>query len=632
MALRKYAAGFLEECESNGLPFLTTAANGNPPIVAFKAFGSFSPSMAYLEHVTISPTLGAGPRLKCNVITGSGPLFTRQNFETATSTTGGPYSAEGRFYITEESVGGYTHGLLADTQKGIYITYVILEDAGFDSYPISTYSLAPFCLEPELGAVAVDVNNNLLPTKPIWITEGYNYSLDYAAEDPVSVSFAVNPGAGAGLVPCNDAIEPDDVIRRINGQEANDKGEYGFQAESADCITVDSRYLPNGNPEIAVNAHCAPCCRCQDYKDTSEYIKGVVLRYYKAVKKLKELIAEYNSVSQQFRNRASCCPTFGSFTPRFRIWPQQNFKLQIQAMAENNTGHTIRASSMKLKHTVTAAYDMSATDENDNVYNIEKDQPLAVIPISEASYLYYKNLNPTSRGLQFSIQSQGTVETNVDLSVLSGLSSCQLEQPTDIPSCTGYLMMTSGVVIVDPIFRKIVNLNGSPGYIKITLTFTYYGSSPNPGESPCGAAQNRIIAENVVKTVAMSPNRKSVNPCPPATGSYVTVGSDRSLAIKFSDAVHGAGSLTLTYKTFVNNAWTTASETSVSLDLTGQFEASLGSIPAEYAGAVQVAVKYTPPAAGQPPAFVTKCKAADAADEEVDIPAEAFETATTLLL
>ncbi len=632
MTLRKYAAGFLEECEANGLPFLTTAASGNPPIIAFKAFGSFSPSMAYLEHVTITPTLGAGPRLKCNVITGSGPLFTRQNFEIATSTTGGSYSSTARFYITEESVGGYTHGLLADTEKGVYITYVILEDVGFDSYPISTYSLAPFCLEPELGAVAVDVNNNLLPTKPIWITEGYNYSLDYAAEDPVNVSFAVSPGAGAGLVPCDNAIEPDDVLRRINGQEANDKGEYGFQAKSADCITVDSRYLPtSGDPQIAVNAHCAPCCRCQDYKDTSEYIKGVALLYYKMVKKLKELITEYNSVSQQFKNRAACCSTSGSFTPRFRTWPQQNFKLQIQAMAENNTGDTIRALEMKLKHAVTANSDMSATDENGNEYTISQGQPLAVIPISEASYLYYKNLNPTSRGLQFRVESQGVVETTVDLTQFAsgGSSPCQLDSFTDIPSCTGYLMMTSGIVIVDPIFRKIVNLNGTPGYIKIALTFSYLGSSPG---SPCGPAQNRTIAQNIVKTVAMSPNRKSVNPCPPATGSYITAGSDGSLAIKFSDAVYGQGSLTLIYRTFADNAWTTVSEAPVSLNLTGQFEASLGTIPAQYTGAVQVVVKYTPPAAGEPGAFVTKCKAVDAADEEVDIPAEAFETATTLLL
>lgn len=632
MAQRKYAAGFLEECESNGLPFLTTAANGNPPIVAFKVFGSFNPSTAYLQHVTITPTLGAGPRLKCDVITGSGPLLTRLNFETATSTTGGSYSSTARFYITEESVGGYTHGLLADTEKGVYVTYVILQDVGFDSYPISTYSLAPFCLEPELGVVAVDVDNSLLPTKPIWITEGYNYSLDYAAEDPVNVSFAVSPGAGAGLVPCDDVIEPDTVIRRISGQEANDKGEYGFQAESADCISVDSRYMPDGKSQITVNAHCAPCCRCQDYKDTSEYIKGVSLVYYKAVKKLKELIAQYNSISEQFKNRVACCPTFGSFTPRFRVWPQQNFKLQIQAMAENNTKHSIRALSMKLKHAVTAKNSMSATDENGNVYTIERDQPIAVIPISEASYLYYKNLNPTSKGLEFRIVSQGVVETTVDLVALPGLPSCQLEQRTDIPPCTGYLMMTSGLVIVDPVFRKIVNLNGSPEYVNITLTFTYYGSSPSPAGSPCGEAQDRVIAEDIVKQVAMSPNKKSVNPCPPATGSYVTVGSDRSLSIKFSDAVHGQGSLTLIYRTFVNNAWTTVSTTSITLNLTGQFEAPLGSISDEYTGIVQVVVKYTSPAAGQPGAFVTKCKAVDASDTDIDIPAEDFETAATLLL
>lgn len=631
MALRKYASGFLEECESNGLPFLTTAATGNPPIIAFKIFGPFTPTSAYLEHVTITPTLGAGPRLKCNIVTAFGTVFNRADFDSATSTTAGPYSATDRFYRTEESLNGYTHGLLADTQRGVYITYVIAEGVGFESYPISTYPLAPFCLEPEQGTVAVDVNNVMLPSKPIWLTEGYNYDLEYSVEDPTTVSFAVSPGAGAGIVPCNQVIQPDDVIRRINGQEANDKGEYSFQAKAADCITVDSRYLANGNPQIAVNAHCAPCCRCQDYKDTSEYIKGAALVYYKAVKRLKELITEYNSVSQQFQSRAACCTTFGSFTPRFRMWPQQNFKLQIQAMAENNTGHTIRALSMKLRHAVTAANAMSATDENGNVYSIQKDQPLAVIPISEASYLYYKNLNPTSKGLSFNIESQGVVETGVDLVSLP-VASCQLEQPTDIPACTGYLMMTSGIVIVDPIFRKIVNINGSAGYINVNLTFTYYGSSPTPAGSPCGQAQNRIIAQNVIKQVAMAPNKKSVNPCPPATGSYISVGSDRSIKLKFSDAVHGQGALTLIYRTFADNTWTTVSTTSVPVDLTGQFEAAIGVIPANFTGAVQVAVKYTPPPAGQPGALVTKCLAVDASDEAVDIPAEEFETAATLLL
>jgi len=626
MALRKYAAGFLEECESNGLPFLTTAADGNPPIVAFKVFGSFSLGTAYLEHVTITPTLGAGPRLKCNVITESGALFTRQNFDTATSTTSGTYSFTDRFYITEESLGGYTHGLLADTQKGVYITYIILDNIEFYSYPTSTYLLAPFCLEPELGTVAVDIDNNLLPAKPIWITEGYNYSLDYSVEDPVSVSFAVSPGAGAGLVPCDNVIEPEDVIRRINGQEADDKGEYGFQAKSADCITVDG--LPNS--QISVNAHCAPCCRCKDYRDVSDYIKGVALLYHNLVKRLQELITEYNSISQQFKNRAECCPTFGSFTPRFRVWPQQNFKLQIQAMAENNTENTIRAQSMQLVSTVTTKFNMSASDEGGNVYTIAANQPLAVIPISEASYLYYKNLNPTSDGLIFSIQSQGVINTSVDLMSLTGLPSCQLEHPTDIPPCTGYLMITSGLIIVDPIFRKIVNLTGNPGVVAIGLQFKYIGSDPT--QSQCSAVDQRDIGQKTID-VAISPNKKSVNPCPSATGSYIIVDSIGNVSIKFSDAVHGTQAIVkLTYKIFVNDSWSTDSTEDIPLDLTGQFEAPLGVVPSQYTGAVQVVASYTPPTSQGASTLVTKCKAVDASDEDVDIPAEAFEIATTLLL
>jgi hypothetical protein len=193
-------------------------------------------------------------------------------------------------------------------------------------------------------------------------------------------------------------------------------------------------------------------------------------------------------------------------------------------------------------------------------------------------------------------------------------------------------MMTSGIVIVDPIFRKIVNLNSSPGYVNVALTFTYFGSSPTPEGSPCGQAQNRIIAQNVVKRVAMSPNKQSVNPCPPATGSYVRVSLDREVSVEFSDALHGQGNLTLIYRTFVDNEWTTASTASISVNLTGQFEAQLETVPVQYIGPVQIVVKYTPPAAGQEGVFVTKCRATDASDNEVDIPAEEFEVATTVIL
>jgi len=631
MSPTKYAAGFLEECEANGLPFLSTAPTGNPPIVAFKVFAAGALSSAMLEYVSIALNPGLGPKLKCNVITSAGQLFSRQDFENAISTTNGPYDASQTLYRTEESLGGYVYGTLANVQKGYYITYVIIDGVEFSSYPINQYPLAPFCLEPEVGTVALDVDNAILPARPVHILEGYNYALDYSEEDPVAVTFSVSPGAGLGVEPCDTVPAIEQVLRRINGQEANDKGEFSIQAQTADCISVDSRYINGSDPQVALNSHCAPCCRCQDYKDVSDYTKGVAVLYHKAVKRLGELVTEYNVITQRFNSRIACCQTAGSFTPRFRLWPQQNFKLQIQAMAENNTGHTIRALSMKLKHAVTAKYNMAATDENGVSYSIAQGQPIACIPISDASYLYYKNLNPTNKGLLFNIESQGVIETSVDLSSLP-ITSCQQEQPNDIPSCTGYLMITSGLVIVDPIFRKIVNLNASPGYVDINLTFTYFGSSPTPQGSPCGQASNRVIAENIKKTAAMAPNKKSVNPCPSATASYLLIGTDRSVRVKFSDAVHGQSSVSLLYRTFADNAWTDAGSVSIPLNLTGQYDALLGSIPSQYTGAIQVVAKYTPPPTGQPAGFVTKCKAVDASDDEVDIPAGEFETAATIII
>lgn len=629
MTTTKYAAGFLEECEANGLPFLTTAASGNPPIVAFKVFMPGGLTSVVLEHVSITANAGVGPKLKCNVVAGNVPLFTRADFDNATNTTAGPYDDGQDIYITEEIIGGYVHGLLAHVKKGYYITYVIIEGKAFESYPINQYPLAPFCLEPEVGTVELDVDNFVLPAKPVHLEEGYNYSLGYSTENPIEVTFTVSPGAGLGLEPCDTTPELEDVIRRINGQEANNKGEISIQAPAADCISVDSRYLNGLDPTVSLNSHCAPCCRCQDYKDTSDFVKGVAVRYNQIVRGLANAIALYNVITQQFNDESelACCPTAGNFTPRFRLWPQQNFKLQIQAMAENNTDHTIRAQSMKLKTTVTAKYNMEA-EENGTTYSIEEGQPIAVIPISDASYLYYKNLNPTSKELTFTVQDQGVIETSVDIAALP-ITTCQQQDHTDIPPCTGYLMITSGLVIVDPIFRKIVNLNASPGYVNVGLNFTYVGSSPALGASPCGEVANRVIASNINKVAAMAPNKKSVNPCPSATASYLLIGTNGSVRVKFSDSVHGQAAVKVTYRTFVNGSWTNAGSADFDLNMTGQYEANLGSIPSGLSGTVQIVANYTPPSSG---GLVTKCKAADASDEEVDIPASEFETVATVTM
>lgn len=601
---KKYLAGFLEECSGNGLPFLQQAAGGNPPLVMAKISGMWATlgSGCRLSYVTVNVN-GAG--LTCNLYCDNELVLSRADFANK----------------VEYEIDGWMHGFVVNTVKEIYFTYVYPVGASFQSTPADNYYLAPFCIEYQVGTVGITADSQVLPNLPILCTEGYNYQLDYSADDPTSLTFGVSPGAGAGLEPCPGDGTFSRYIRSLNGQTANDQGEINLTTPSAECVTVDSGYV-NKQGQVALNSHCAPCCRCNDYKDTSDYTRGYVAEYAKSVNKFNELIAKYNSIVSAFNSRISCCSTSDSFTPRFRLWPQQNFKLQIQAMAENNTSKRIRMNSVKLVSYVTTAYAISAVDETGATYSMLAGQPIASIPISNASYLYFKNLNPTSNGLNFGVVSQGKIETSVELTGLP-IDSCGStgEHPNDVSPCTGYTMLTAGVLLVDPVFRKIVNLLGTPVNVNVQLSLSYVGSAP--GADPCSGIGERYIANLINKTVAISPNKSSVNPCPSAKGSYLTIDESNNISIKFSDSMHGDGELAITYKRLTDDGWVDAGTGTAAVAGTGQSEFSLGGIDAGLSsGSYKITAKYTSPATG---GLVTKCKAVDASDDEVDIPASSFE-------
>jgi hypothetical protein len=290
-------------------------------------------------------------------------------------------------------------------------------------------------------------------------------------------------------------------------------------------------------------------------------------------------------------------------------------------MAENNTSKRIRMNGLRLVVGLFTAGAISAVDENGVTYSMVYQQPIAFIPTGDASYFYFKNLNPTSDGITFSLNSQGVVQADVDVANLR-VASCGAsgEHPNDIPPCTGYTMLTAGYTIVDPVFRKIVNLSG-PTNIIVSLGFSYNGSKA--GLDPCTAQSQNDIVSGFSKYVLISPNRQAVNPCPAAKGSYLTIGSGGAIKIKFSDAMHGSGSLAVTYKQLTETGWTTVSTSSAPLTGTGQSEFSLGSIPTGLdAGTYKISAVYTAVSTG---GLVTKCKASNAMDDEVDIPAAGFE-------
>lgn len=602
MLKQKFQAGFLEECAGSDLPFIGTAPGGNPPIVVAKISGAInSPADAFLNWVTVG---SSAPRLRCNITAGGQLLFSREDFVNA----------------VEYEVDGWIHGFVANSISGAYFSYVMPLNSSFYSNPTNSYPLTPFCVEPHVGSVAISVSSDnagqiSIPTdKPLLLTEGYNYNLDYSSDVPVGVTFGVEVGAGEGLQPCPDDGTVSSYIRSINLTGADEKGNFQLTAPPAECITVNS----NAPGAANLNSHCAPCCRCKDYKSVSNYSRSQAAELANLIKTFNELVTKYNRLATGFNSRISCCPAADKLTPRFRLWPQQNFKLQIQAMAENNTGSSIRMNELKLVSSLTTAFAISATDSGGEVYSMTAGQAIACLPIANSSYVYFKTVNPSSNGLSFDITGPGVLESRANLvqAVAGNSSGCSVagEHSNDLPTCTGYTMLTAGIVIVDPIFRKIVNLLKQDVLVNLNLVFGYVGK---PG---CTGSLSYHAIADVNKSVFIGPNKQSVNPCPSAKGSYLTT-EDGNIKIKFSDMVHGSGSLTADYKVLAGDTWETVFSQSIPVVGNGESEYAIGSIPYDSldSGTYKLEVSY---ASGG--GLVTKCKALDTPDDEFDIPASSF--------
>ena len=618
---KKYKSGFLEECDANGLPFISNKPPESPAIVTLTGA---VPSQIYLTDITISNVF---PRFTCSAF----DAITGQLLITNTEFVGTPDNNP----PFEDYFGEYTHGFLALPKKDIYLTYVVsneINGSGVPALPENTQSLlSPLCIDPEVGYVALSNEETAIAGSPISFISGYNYSLGSSEyNDTNSINFNVSPGAGAGKEPCDSVVEFDDVVRSLNRQSPDEKGDIKIQTLSSDCITVDS-YYENQVGVVSLNSHCAPCCRCQDYKNTSDYIKGAAVIYSNSVKDLNNLIAKYNTLADRFADSVASCPTADKINPRFRLWPQQNFKLQIQAMAENNTKTNVRIKKLFLTVAATTLDAITAYDlESATTYSMAAGSPIAAAAISDASYLYFKNLNPTPKGLLSTIENTGVVKFEANLESNSLPTGPGLPQPNDVEPCTGYSMITAGLLIVDPVFRKIVNLGYPLGVnVNAKLTFQYMGTEA--GQDPCAnpAEAIRPIGNPIDKLLLVKPNKSSVNPCDSVKASSVSINGQGEFILKFPEPVYGTGSINRTYQILTESStgdvWTTAYTDTLTIgsDSLPNAEFSLAPpAPTSYTfglGAYQLIVKYSGDG------LITKCKAIDTQDDEIDIPASHFD-------
>jgi len=639
-----YKAGFLEEAESSSLPFIAKHPSGNPPIVNVKLSGEYSiypGEQVYLNDIEIfeifdtsidTPFIEEGfvlYGLTCNVYAGDRLLISKSDFESS-----GVYKAG------IVNIGKYNHLQLNIDEGRLALTVVFLNTTPVDFSPTDNFPLSPFCLEPYAGQVSLNLQDYHISTGLLTFSPGYNYQLNYKSENSTSINFAVSIGAGEGLQPCEDPVDVPRYLRSINGVSPNDTGDIKLQAPSEDCVSVDTGYSVTSGAsggKIKLDSHCAPCCRCTDYKNSSDYIKGVAIKYNELIKQYNALVSIYNNIQTNFEDSLTPCPTQGKLNSRFRMWPQQNFKVQVQAMVENNTSKPTIIKKLKLELDLSLYDAISAVDPETNAtYTMEANASVAAVPLEDASYLYYKNLNPVSQGFTFSVPQSGSLKFEADLTQ-SGMpvpGGPPGQSPYITPPCSGYAMITGGFVIVDPLFRKIVSLNYSSGLnIKLRIVFKYTGTAEN--EDPCtrpDEAEHLLVPlSGVVRPVIIRPNKSSVNPCDSIQPSTIVQSVDGENNISFNlslpQVTYGGGQVTLTYKSLTNEGWQEVSSSTVDTTVgdAGTQAISLGSPPIELgSGNYQVLASYVP---GDDPSsrLYTKCVRSDNPSDVAQIPVAPFQ-------
>ena len=598
--LKNKVQQYLDEATTSNpvfLPNLGTTAY--PPLVSAKLVGPMEKIKdAFIHTVRMQDST---PRIICDIANPSGPVLDRSAFTSA----------------QESVLGGYVHGHVYSA--GVSFSYVIpLSSPMFSSNSSTQYRLTPLSLESEQGSIEVSASQYLSPelSAEVDMLEGYNYDLTANTADS-ELEFAVFAGAGAGLEPCPGDVNPEPAIRFINRQQPDERGNFLITPQPSDCLTVDSK-----NSTVKVNSHCAPCCRCRDYGDTSDYIKGFAATYAKLVQTYNDLVSKYNSVNEAFKQRidATCCPTSDILNSRYRVWPQANFKVQIQALAENNSSNYIRMKDMTLDVKLSLNQSESVTDPVTGItYSMAQGDPIAIVPIRDASYLYFKNINP-GRYVQNSVPQEGVLSSTVNFETLPLPIVCaDGDSPTDIPPCTGYAMITSAMVMVDPTFRRIVNLRGQEVNVTAELSLSYNGTRPNG--SPCGSIDNRPVS-TVIRTVKVGPNKSSVNPCPSASPTGLSFNAQGNLVLKLSEAVQTLPGAFVTRSLRVLDPDTGDYSDGGSIDIpisAGGAELDLGSVNASQSSYV-VTVSFADLAG----LLYTQCSAPDTPDNVVNIPVSPF--------
>jgi len=164
------------------------------------------------------------------------------------------------------------------------------------------------------------------------------------------VLFDASPGNGLGIFP---GCEPDPlVIRRINNIGPTTQGDFYLAAN--DCyyarqpstiIQSDPRIALPTPAMLQVGNDCGPCCPCEDYVETAEYMNRIRDKYDALGRQYENIRDQYHENRDRWLD-SKCC--FERFPLRLVVQPQICPYLDIGAQFCNLTDYCVGGLELKI--------------------------------------------------------------------------------------------------------------------------------------------------------------------------------------------------------------------------------------------------------------------------------------------
>lgn len=135
--------------------------------------------------------------------------------------------------------------------------------------------------------------NGVAFSEPFELIAGYNTTVEVSTLSRTrrggrKLTLSAVPGAGLGRYPA--CVEPDVVIRRVNGVAPDENGNLAIavagRGDAPPCLWLE-RPVDSYDGGVAVvrdaalrlNDDCGPCCSCDDYVDTYRGVRRLYSRY-----------------------------------------------------------------------------------------------------------------------------------------------------------------------------------------------------------------------------------------------------------------------------------------------------------------------------------------------------------------